>query len=139
MTLACKELPTEIATKEGLGHMDGRGTTELEDIYEEGARVRKRVKSTSPQTPLTRYVDGDVDGPTPSHQLASAVTSMTVGNNNNVSLSDEAVKAAQANEYNALADESEIRALTFLSNHSDPDIASKAKSLILSLLDKWGA
>ena len=128
-----------MATEEGLGQMDGGGTTGLEEKFEEGARMRKRVKSASPQTPLTKNVDGDVDDPTLLQQIASVITSMTTGNNNNASLSDDAVKAAQANESNALADESKIRALTALSNHSDPDIAAKAKSLIFSQLDKWGA
>jgi hypothetical protein len=141
MAIACKELPAEIASEEGIGQKDSRAATdyELEDNIGESARVKKRVKSATPSTPSSRYVDGDAEYATPLHQIASAVTSMTTVKNSSGNVTDDQVKAAQANESNALADESKIRALTALSTHADQDIAAKAKSLILSQLEKWGA
>ena len=134
--LACKELPAEIASEEGLGDKDiPTCDYDLEDDFTEASRVKKRVKSRGQ---ATNSADGNEEYPTTLQQITSVVTNMIMAKDDSGTVSDDAVKSAQARECNALADESKLRALHALLTHADQEIALKAKTLVFSQLDKWG-
>ena len=130
MSLACKELPREIATEVGLEKEGDNRYTDLQDDFND-ARTRKRVKPS--KSVVSNGADEQVD--TPLQQIASDVTSLTGNHALSGPSNNDRLQVAQAEEAIASAEEIRIKTLSGLTSNPDSDIAAKAKELLLSRLE----